>query len=120
MSKDWRIYAAHILEGIEVIRDYRARVSARTADEDMAAHAIQRVLETICEAAIDKLPEVVKERHPDINWKAISGMRVRLAHAYLSLDSKVVQATVARDLDQLYQAMTQEVPDWTSRRGEQR
>ena len=112
MTKDWRIYAVHILEAIEVIRDYRARVEAGRADEDMAAHAIQRVLETICEAATDKLPAAVKQRYPNINWKAMSGMRVRLAHAYLSIDPKVVDETIARDLDELCQAMKHEVPEW--------
>jgi uncharacterized protein with HEPN domain len=116
MTKEWRLFAEHILEGIERIRDYRSRVDAGHADQDMAADAIYRLLETICEAASEKLPEVVKEQHSEINWRAISGMRIWLAHRYLSIDSRVIEATINDDLEPLYQAMKIEVPNWRGRK----
>lgn len=68
----------------------------------------------------DKIPEVIKQRHPGIDWKAISGMRVRLAHAYLDVDRAVIEMTIAHDLDQLYRAMESEVRDWKAGRGAER
>ncbi len=116
MTKDWRVFAEHILEGIERIWEYRARVEAGRADADMASDAILRLLETIAEAASDKLPDTIKERHADIDWKRMSGMRVRLAHVYLAIDPAVIEATVARDLGPLYEAMKIEIPDWDTRK----
>jgi hypothetical protein len=66
MSKDWRVFAQHILKCIERIWDYKGRVEAGKADADMASDAIRRLLETICEAASDKLPDTIKERHPEM------------------------------------------------------
>ncbi len=120
MRKDWRDFAEHILEGIERIWDYRARVEAGKADADMAFDATLRLLETVCEAASDKLPESIKQQYSTIDWNAISGMRVRLAHVYLAIDPDIVDATITRDLNPLYEAMRVEIPDWENRSGRAR
>lgn len=116
MKSDWRAYAEHILAGIELVWDFHARIESGAAPQDMGFHAINRILETICEAASDKLPRNIKERYPEINWKAIAGMRVRLAHAYLSIDPIAVDVTITRDLAELYRAMKTEIPDWDARK----
>ena len=120
MTKDWRVFADHVLEGIERIRDFRQRAEAGKADPEMAFLAILRLLETVCEAASDKLPDEIKDRYFSVDWKAIRGMRIRLAHAYLSIDPAVIESTIARDLDPLYEAMKREVPDWDARRNRKR
>ncbi|MBA3518443.1 MAG: DUF86 domain-containing protein [Rhizobiales bacterium] len=120
MRKDWRDFAWHIVEGIERIWDYRARVKAGRADADMAFDATLRLLETVCEAASDKLPKLVKQRYPTIDWVAISGLRVRLAHGYLAIDPVVIETTITRDLDQLYQAMKSEISNWETRQNQER
>lgn len=120
MTKDWRDYAEHILASIDRVRDYRERARLREAPSDMAYDAIVRVLETVSDAAAYKLPEAVKERHPEIDWQAIRGMRNRLTHDYLEIDPAVIESTIAHDLDSLYEAMKQEVPDWDVRRDRNR
>lgn len=117
MRKDWRDFAEHILEGIERIWDYQARVGTGRADADMAFDATLRLLETVCEAASDKLPESIKQNYPNVDWNAIRGMRVRLAHVYLAIDPAIIETTITRDLNSLYDAMRVEVPDWHKRSG---
>lgn len=111
MTKDWRVYAIHIMDAIDTINDYKSEVDSGQTREDMAYDAIYRKLETLCEAAIDKIPDVIKSKHDDINWKAIGGMRVQLAHIYLSIDRKIINQTIEKDLPDLYKAMEAEVPD---------
>lgn len=111
MTLDWRVYAIHIMDAIDTINDYKSEVDGGQAREDMAYDAIYRNLETLCEAAIDKIPDAIKSKHDEINWKAIGGMRVQLAHIYLSIDRKIIDQTIAKDLPALYKAMEAEVPD---------
>lgn len=120
MTKDWRDYAEHILASIDRVRNYRERARTREAQSDMAYDAILRVLGTVSDAAAYKLPEAVKERHPEIDWQAIKGMRNRLTHDYLAIDPSVIEATIASDLDPLYEAMKREVPDWDVRKDRKR
>ena len=65
---------------------------------------------------IEQAATNVKQRRPTIDWTAIRGMRIRLAHAYLAIDPVVEQA-ITPDLDHLYPAMSSEVPDWKQRDG---
>ena len=111
MSKDWRVYAIHIMDAIDQINDYKSEFESGHAREDMAYDALLRNLETLSEAAHDKLPDTIRSKHNNINWKAIGGFRVRLAHAYLNIDRKIIDQTIANDLPDLYQAMEKEVPD---------
>lgn len=52
-------------------------------DVDMQDAVLWR-LETLAEAS-NKLSQVVKDRHPDVRWRAIYGFRNIVAHGYLEL-----------------------------------
>jgi uncharacterized protein with HEPN domain len=54
MKKDWRIHAAHILEGCEIVWSYWRHLQRDQAIAGMAFDAILRRLETITEAASKK------------------------------------------------------------------
>lgn len=109
MSKDWKIYAQHILDAIERIWDYQIRLEEGRAEEDIATDAILRNLETMSEAVADKLPDTVKSNHPQIEWNAIARFRNRLAHAYLNIDRSIIEQTVKEDLKPLYDAISSEI-----------
>lgn len=59
--------------------------------------AIVRRLEIIGEAT-KNLPQNFKERHANINWKDITGMRDKIVHEYFDIDLKVVWDTIKNDL----------------------
>lgn len=48
-----------------------------------------RSLEIIGEA-VKKLPVEFRSQHPDVEWRAIAGMRDRLIHACWSVDYEIV------------------------------
>jgi uncharacterized protein with HEPN domain len=62
-------------------------------------------LEIIGEA-VKQLSDETKQRHPEIPWKQIAGMRDRLTHAYFGVDLGLVWGVVERDLHPLATAVT--------------
>jgi len=66
--------------------------------------AIVRNLQVLCEST-QRIDEAHKQRHPEINWTSIAGMRNVLAHDYFEVDFETVWDVVTRDLPPLEKAM---------------
>lgn len=45
------------------------------------------------------------ERHPDVPWKQMKGMRNRIAHGYFDIDLDIVWATVQTALPALFRQL---------------
>ena len=59
-----------------------------------------RCLEIVGEAA-SRIPESVRQQHPQITWAQIIGMRNRLVHGYDLVDYDIIWNTVTEDLPPL-------------------
>ena len=90
MSFEPREYLRHILaEADYLIETSRGlRPEAFEADETLR-RAFARSLEVIGEAT-KKLPDDFRARHPQVGWRAMTGMRDRLIHAYFGIDYLLV------------------------------
>ena len=66
--------------------------------------AVLHALEIIGEAT-KKIPANLKNKYPDIPWKAISGMRDKIIHEYFGMDLEVVWGTLKKDLPILRQVV---------------
>lgn len=66
--------------------------------------ALVRLLEIIGEAA-NRIPEADRQRHPEIPWPEIIGLRNRLIHGYSSTDLDIVWQIVTTDLPPLIAAL---------------
>lgn len=99
MSKERdRRYLAYIDEAIALIEARtRAGRAAFLQDVDVQDAVLWR-LETLAEAS-GKLSPELRERHPEIRWRAIYGFRNIAAHAYLELR-----------LDQVWEIVEQHLP----------
>lgn len=62
--------------------------------------ATLRRLQTLSESA-QRLSEEFKQRHPEVPWHRIAGMRNRLVHVYLDVDLDIVWNTLVVDLPPL-------------------
>ena len=53
----------------------------------------------------DRLTQEFKDRHQNIPWRAMRGLRNRIVHEYGNVDLKVVYKTVVNDLPVLLEDM---------------
>lgn len=86
-----------IQEAIENIRKYAARGKNAFANEELVQTWIVHHLQILGEAAA-KISDEFQEKHPDIPWFKIIGMRNILVHDYFRIDIDAVWSVVENDL----------------------
>jgi uncharacterized protein with HEPN domain len=86
-----------IQEAIENITQYTDQGRHSFNENELIQIWVIRHLEIIGEAA-RAIPGDFKDRHPEIPWRRINGMRNVLVHIYFGIDLKIVWAVVERDL----------------------
>jgi len=84
----------------EAVSFARGRTRADLDADRLLNLALTRLLEITVEAA-SRVPEDVRERHPEIPWPQIVGLRNRLIHGYDSVDLNVLWQIVTSDLPPL-------------------
>ena len=83
------------------IEEYADRAQVICADkslEDLTANwqavlALERALEILGEA-VKRLPDDLRARYPQVEWRAITGMRDRLSHGYDAIDHEILWTAV--------------------------
>ena len=101
MIRDDVVYLRHIQDAINQIEVYVAGLDYETfMSSRLVQDGVIRQFEIIGEAT-KNLTEALKERHQDIPWKDIAGMRDKLIHQYFGVDLSAVWETVVYDLPPL-------------------
>lgn len=101
MSRDYSVFLEDILEAIGRIRRYTAGYSFDDfTKDDKTRDAVVRNLEIIGEA-VKHLPEEVRLKHPDENWKKIAGLRDILIHEYFGVDMEIIWDVVQNKIEAL-------------------
>jgi len=101
MSFEPRDYLKHILAEADYLLGRSAGLSfeAFAADETLQ-RAFVRSLEIIGEAA-KKVPEDFRASHPNVEWRAMAGMRDRLIHDYFGVDFELVWDVIRNRIPEL-------------------
>jgi uncharacterized protein with HEPN domain len=109
MSKDPRVYLAHIMECIQKIERFTRGGREHFLEDELTQDAVLRNFEVIGEAA-KRLDEEYRASHPEIPWRAIAGLRDVLIHQYEGVEIIKVWAIVEKDLPGLKQSIAGLLP----------
>ena len=111
--RDDRERLRDIREAIERIEKYVARGREAFEEDELVQNWIVHHLQVLGEA-VRHLSAPLKERHPEIPWARIVGMRNILVHDYFAIDQDAVWNAVERDLPELtrhIEALLRELAD---------
>ncbi|MBW1903014.1 MAG: DUF86 domain-containing protein [Deltaproteobacteria bacterium] len=99
--RDWQIRIHDILSAIEKISTYVEGMSYADFESDRkTVDAVIRNFIVIGEAAVH-LPEEVFEKHQEVPWFEIRGMRNFVIHEYFGVSDKILWDTIQSDLPTL-------------------
>ncbi|MDP2912306.1 MAG: DUF86 domain-containing protein [Candidatus Omnitrophota bacterium] len=88
--RDYKLYLDDISLAIKKIEKYTKGLSLKKLKkDDLVVDGVVRNLEIIGEA-VKNIPSHIKDKHPDVEWKKISGLRDILAHEYFGIDLEIL------------------------------
>ena len=68
--------------------------------DDKTVYAVIRAIEIIGEA-VKQVPDSMREKHSEIPWKSMAGMRDKLIHHYFGVNLKLVWNTVKQEIPEV-------------------
>ncbi len=99
--KDDSIYLEHIENSLNKIITYSSDINREAFLENTQLQdACIRQIEIMGEAT-KRISDTFKEKHPEVPWKDMAGIRDKLIHDYIDVDLNIVYQTVAVDIPNL-------------------
>ncbi len=97
-KRDYILFLEDILDALEKIENYTKNLSFTAfTDNGMAVDAVIRNFEVIGEAT-KNVPEEIKEKYPEVEWKEAAGFRDVLIHDYFGIDLEAIWDTIKKNL----------------------
>jgi len=94
-------YVQDILDSINDIENFIKGMNFNDFKNDRKTiNAVIRSIEVIGEAS-KKIPKSIRERHPNIPWKKIAGMRDKLIHEYFGIDLEILWKVAKEEIKKL-------------------
>lgn len=105
MSRSSLEYLRHILDEADyLLAQSKTLHQEEFVGDETLKRAFVRSLEIIGEAT-KKMPKSFRERYPQVQWRAMAGMRDRLIHAYFGVDYDIVWDVVTNKIPHLRQQL---------------
>jgi uncharacterized protein with HEPN domain len=93
-----RLYLRHMLDAIDRVLEATHRVSRDDFNRDwMTQDAIVHELQILGEAA-GRVSRAFSDRHPEVPWRKVTGIRHKIVHDYFAVDLDVVWDTATLDV----------------------
>jgi uncharacterized protein with HEPN domain len=101
MSRSQREHLRHILDEAEyLISKSQALSRDQFVRDETLKRAFVRSLEIIGEAT-KQVPAAMRQKYPQIDWRAMAGMRDKLIHGYFGVDYDLVWDVVSSKIPEL-------------------
>ncbi len=105
MKRDFKLYIKDILDSCVYIEEFVSEMNFDNFNNDIKTKsAVVRQFEIIGEA-IKNISEDIREKYPNIKWKALAGMRDKLIHGYFGIDYYLVWDTIKNEVPVIKETM---------------
>ena len=97
-ERNYQIYLEDILVSMKRIIEYIGdRDFEEFKENNMVVDAVVRNFEIIGEAT-NNLPDEVKDRHPEMPWRKMYGLRNVVSHEYFGIDYEMIWEIAKKNL----------------------
>jgi len=104
-KREWKLFVEDILESVEKIEEYVKDMTLDDFKQDRKTiDAVVRNFEIIGEAS-RYIPDDIKIKFQNVDWKAIVGLRNRIAHEYFGISLAIVWEIIKGELPILKEQM---------------
>jgi uncharacterized protein with HEPN domain len=100
-------YVEHMLEALDRIDQYVSVGRDEFMLSSLVQDAVVRNLQTMTESS-QRLSDEIKQRHAEIDWRAMAGFRNILTHDYLGIDLDLIWITIEKELPALKRVLLEE------------
>ena len=99
MDRDLKVYLEDIVESLDIIKEYVTDIKEEDfLNNRQLQDAVIRRFEIVGEAT-KQIPDSFRNKHPEIPWRKMAGLRDVLIHSYFGVSIGRIWKMITSDLD---------------------